>query len=155
MFYAIYMATCHRGFALVLVLVYFIKHSVSSYIYYVRLPCILHESHHKFPHIRRLISLESYHLLRIAHKTRPIQWGQNQQDNAWHHTWYRNIHCSYTQLSHYSPPENCQVSWGLFLISVLSPEVNILCMTWQMDTPGMNPHIGRWRLVLAISRQNS
>ncbi len=33
MFYAIYMATCPRGFALVLV--YFIKHSVSCYIYYI------------------------------------------------------------------------------------------------------------------------
>ncbi len=35
MFYAIYMATRPRGFALVLVPVYFIKHSVSCYIYYV------------------------------------------------------------------------------------------------------------------------
>ncbi len=34
MFYAIYMATRPRGFALVLVPVYFIKHSVSCYIYY-------------------------------------------------------------------------------------------------------------------------
>ncbi len=35
MFYAIYMATRPRGFALVLVPVYFIKHSASCYIYYI------------------------------------------------------------------------------------------------------------------------
>ncbi len=35
LFYAIYMATRPRGFALVLVPVYFIKHSVSCYIYYM------------------------------------------------------------------------------------------------------------------------
>ncbi len=35
MFYAIYMATRPQGFVLVLVPVYFIKHSVSCYIYYV------------------------------------------------------------------------------------------------------------------------
>ncbi len=33
--YTMYMATHPRGFALVLVPVYFIKHSVSCYIYYV------------------------------------------------------------------------------------------------------------------------
>ncbi len=38
MFYAIYMATRPRGFALVLVPVYFIKHSVSCYIYYILSP---------------------------------------------------------------------------------------------------------------------
>ncbi len=36
-FYAIYMATRPRGFALVLVPVYFTKHSVSCYIYYVQI----------------------------------------------------------------------------------------------------------------------
>ncbi len=36
MFYAIYMATRPRGFALVLVPVYFVKHSVSCYIYYIQ-----------------------------------------------------------------------------------------------------------------------
>ncbi len=36
MFYAIYMSTSPRGLALVLVPVYFIKHSVSCYIYYIQ-----------------------------------------------------------------------------------------------------------------------
>ncbi len=41
MFYAIYMATRPRGFALVLVPVYFIKHSVSCYIYYIHYCLVL------------------------------------------------------------------------------------------------------------------
>ncbi len=68
MFYAIYKATRPQGFALVLVLVlvpvYFIKHSVPCYIYYIYIYIAVMAFHFNVPHIHNYV----YYMYNITHK---------------------------------------------------------------------------------------